>query len=231
MVPILVLATVAVFVIADLVITRQQRKRRITEVELLPAGGFSVPRGYFMSPGHSWVHIAPNGQVKIGIDDFLRKLLGTMDSLEVTPTSSVIARGEPMFQFQLGDRTLSVPSPISGRILDRNPETVRKDFLRKDPYAAGWILAVEPSNLEDELSGLSIGEKAVEWMRQETRRAREFFTQYLPAFDRQERPAVVSATAFDGGFPLEGALASIGDDAWGKFEREFLRQKTYASLN
>ena len=46
----------------------------LKEVEAIKAGEFAIPGGVFISEGHCWAGVEENGSVKIGIDDFAKKI-------------------------------------------------------------------------------------------------------------------------------------------------------------
>ncbi len=47
--------------------------------EYFKSGEFAIPGGVFISKDHCWVGIDQDGNVKIGIDDFAKKLIGKID--------------------------------------------------------------------------------------------------------------------------------------------------------
>ncbi len=90
MVIILLALTVFVLVAADLVI--RWRLARRPKPDATPATSvmdllfldlqperFALPGGLFFHRGHTWVNLLFSGQVKVGVDDFLQRLLGHID--------------------------------------------------------------------------------------------------------------------------------------------------------
>ncbi len=135
---------------------------------------FNIPAGVFVSPSHSWVSLAPNGMVRVGIDDFTHKILGRIDSVELPGTGRVVTKGAPLFSIQQGDLSLSVPSPVSGRVSGVNSELLDNPKLIKlKPYDLGWLCRIEPTKLADDLKEMKVGEDAVSWYRKEIERYTE----------------------------------------------------------
>ena len=55
-------------------------------------------------------------------------------------------------------------APVSGTIESVNEELDSKpELLNEDPYGEGWILSVDPTNLEEDLKSLLSFDAAVEW--------------------------------------------------------------------
>jgi len=63
-------------------------------------------------------------------------------------------------------------SPVSGTIVETNQAVLDKPTLvNEDPYGKGWMVIIEPSTLEDDLTRLVKGDQpaAVEWMKNDIR--------------------------------------------------------------
>ena len=54
-------------------------------------------------------------------------------------------------------KTHTLWAPLSGSILEVNAELVSDPALAvRDPYGEGWLLKLDPRNLEEELKGLEL---------------------------------------------------------------------------
>jgi len=224
MVALLVLASVLVFVVIDLLIRRSRRqKEALAPKQAKPpvADNFLIPGGYFFGRGHSWVKLLQNGTVRIGIDDFVQKLVGPIDALSLAPLQSKIRKGETLVTIRQGKRSLSLPSPISGRISSLNTSLVGKPSLvNDDPYTDGWVAMIEPSNLSSELPTTTIADGAAQWLKNEVARFRDFLQD---AVSRPDRALVLGGeTLLDGGEPVQGVLRMTDDGTWHSFEQKFL---------
>ena len=132
---------------------------------------FNVPAGVFVSPSHSWVSLLMNGMVRVGIDDFTHKILGRIDSVQLPGKGRMVTKGDPLFSIQQGDLSLSIPSPVSGRISRVNAELLDNPALIKlKPYQLGWLCRVEATRLTDDLKEMKIGEEVISWYREEIER-------------------------------------------------------------
>ena len=135
---------------------------------------FNVPAGVFVSPSHSWVSLALNGMVRVGIDDFTHKTLGRIDSVELPGKGRIVEKGAPLFSIQQGDLSLSFPSPVSGRVSAVNAQLLdNPELIKLKPYELGWVCRIEPTKLADDLREMKVGEDAVAWYRGEVDRYTE----------------------------------------------------------
>jgi glycine cleavage system H protein len=141
--------------------------------DVVPASEYCVPGGAFISPGHAWVRIEPEGQVRIGIDDFMRKALGTVREVLLPERGKTVHQGEPLFTLKGATGTVQVVAPLSGRIEHDNAglETDPGELIRS-PYDRGWVCLMTPSDLASELSSLKIGKPVIDWYQEEIIRLR-----------------------------------------------------------
>ena len=129
---------------------------------------YCVPGGAFLSEGHAWARIEPDGHVRAGLDDFVRKALGRVDSVELPRRGDTARRGEPLFALRRGQQSIHIAAPLSGRVVQVN-EALARDPARtsENPYDSGWICLLQPSDLAGELKDLRIGQPAVAWLQQQ----------------------------------------------------------------
>jgi hypothetical protein len=112
-----------------------------------------------------------------------------------------------------------VTSPISGRLVEVNPELQKlPSLLNDDPYVNGWIGMVEPDDLASELKQLSVADETAKWLKREIARFRDFIRNHTP----QPAYADAGVTMADGGVPITGVLKAADAETWTSFEKEFL---------
>lgn len=216
MVALFVLATIAVFLIADLIVV-QARKRHAAAV-VAPAAPpvqalkpHQVPAGVFLSPSHLWLTIDPSGRVKLGLDELAQRLLGPLEAVRFPSVGRRIARGETLFSIQIGDTELPIASPVTGVL---NATQVPNGGIvsdRTDPDA--WIVTVEPERMGEEIRPLRLAEEAAAWLSNEFARLTEML------HGLHLRPA---ATLPDGGEPAAGLLRILRADDRDAVLRGFL---------
>ena len=130
--------------------------------EYFNSGEFAIPGGVFISKDHSWVGIDQDGNAKIGIDDFAKKLIGKIDKIEFPNLGMNVKVGQPLFSLKQGRRHVTFVSPISGNVTSINSELDQDiDTLEISPYEQNWICKIDAENLDIELRDLKIGNSAV----------------------------------------------------------------------
>jgi len=160
--------------------------------EVVPAHEFCVPGGAFIGSGHAWVRIEPEGVVRIGIDDFIRKALGTVKDVSLPTRGKTYHQGEPLFTLKGLAGTVHVAAPLTGRV-DHDNAGLSTDpqELIHSPYDRGWVCTMTPSDLAGELASLKIGQPVIDWYQEEIARLRKESgpqatgTLDWAAFDRQ----------------------------------------------
>jgi CheY-like chemotaxis protein len=142
--------------------------------ETVPAGEYCVPGGAFLSEGHAWARIEPGGQIRVGIDDFARKALGPVESVEAPEPGRAVRKGDPLFTLRRNGQAVHFASPVSGKVLKANPEVqAHADPLLESPYDRGWVCALQATDLVKELGTLRIGKPVVPWYQEEIKRLRD----------------------------------------------------------
>ncbi|HJW72697.1 MAG TPA: response regulator [Geothrix sp.] len=141
--------------------------------EVVSASEFCVPGGAFLSSGHAWVRIEPEGQVRIGVDDFVRKALGTVKEVLLPERGKAVHQGDPLFTLKGDSGTVHVAAPLSGKV-EHDNQGLKSDpgALTHSPYDRGWVCLITPSDLAGELPSLKIGKPVVDWYQDEITRLR-----------------------------------------------------------
>ena len=138
-------------------------------------GEFSIPGGVHVSAGHCWVSLAEDGTARTGLDDFARKLLGSVDSIDFPNVGMHVNAGDPLFRVNQGTRKAQFNAPLSGKVVRIN-ENLRKDCssLEQNSYGQNWICVIEGTNLDAELPQLKIGKSAVTFFQEDIDRFKAF---------------------------------------------------------
>jgi len=216
MVALFVALTFIGLVLADLVVQRLEARRAAVRA---PAGlPWNVPKGFFLSEGHTWSYPDSSVGVRVGADALVAHAMGAVDK-EVGPKlGEMVKAGQPLFRLENQGRELEVSSSVTGRVVALNRSLVKRpELVAKDPYGSGWICAITPTQANGEAGGLRSGEKARTWLEQEFHRFREFLSMQVSP------DLAVSVTYPDGGLPAVGSLTQLTRGGWRAFEAEFLR--------
>lgn len=155
------------------------------------AGGGAYARDVDHAPTHLWLRCTARGAFRIGLDDFVRRLLPRLDGVAVVSPGSLVRAGEPLAWLRLGTRTLEVPSPTTGEVVAARRAGAP---LRA---GGGWLADVSPSG-EATVACLR-GEPAQRWLRDEQRAL------------MREVEAELGLAAADGGQLVEQGFAALSD--------------------
>jgi glycine cleavage system H protein len=222
MTPILVLLTVAIFVIVDFLLSRKKVAQVEAAEEAQPAArsdpdymeGFLVPGKFRYHPGHSWVFKERARLARVGVDEFAAALMGRIDRIELPKPGTWLRQGQKAFVFYRDGEKTEILSPTEGEVVEVNPEIAKEpSLLRQDPYGAGWLLMIHVPD-EETVSRNLVPETMVRnWMRDAAERL----------YSRQ--PQLAGAVAADGGRPAEDLFAALSDASWRDLTQELFLTK------
>jgi CheY-like chemotaxis protein len=123
---------------------------------------FQIPGGVFISDGHSWVNVGEDGTAKIGLDDFAKKIIGKIDSIELPNLGMIVKKGQSLFTVMQGTKNISFKSPLSGKVKTINKFINNEiESLNSTVYDQNWICEIDADELDSELKSLKIGKSAV----------------------------------------------------------------------
>jgi glycine cleavage system H lipoate-binding protein len=165
--------------------------------------GIRMPAGLYYSANHMWLDLGEAGRCHIGIDGFLAKVLGHVDSISFVdgkdvkrPTAVLTVRGV--------DLHMVFPNCI--HVISKNTSLrAAPERLTADPYTLGWLFeGCEPSlsaiGTPTELcAGLLRGREAREWMHHESQHLSEFVHERVNHFMPNGERMVMDGGAFNDG--------------------------------
>jgi CheY-like chemotaxis protein/glycine cleavage system H lipoate-binding protein len=114
------------------------------------------PAKYYRLGYSSWASEESTGSILIGATDLFIKTIDNFSGIELLSADEELIQGNSCAYFKdQSDRVYTLLSPVTGRILETNPEILKdKTLLEKDPYFEGWLYRVLPSDSEYELEKL-----------------------------------------------------------------------------
>ncbi|MEW6749625.1 MAG: glycine cleavage system protein H [Candidatus Latescibacterota bacterium] len=175
------------------------------------AGWFEVRNGVFYHPGHTWAMPLQGSTVRIGLDDFAQKLLGTPERVSLPQPGTALGQGEQALNLTIGSRAIPLLSPVDGEVVAVNEEVVRSpELVNRDPYGQGWLVEVRGPRVKANLKGLLSGRLALSWM--------EATAEGL----RRRISGELGLAMQDGGVPVSGMAQSLSADHWEEVAADFL---------
>lgn len=123
-------------------------------ISLVEVGEYEVKEGLYYSENDLWASVE-DGKVRIGLTDYAQKQLKEIVFLELPGVGSEIEQGESFGAVESVKAVSDLVAPISGKIIEQNDEVEgTPEKLNEDPYGEGWLIVIEPSDLEAELKNI-----------------------------------------------------------------------------
>jgi glycine cleavage system H protein len=98
---------------------------------------------------------ADGTRIRVGLSDYLQQSSGDVAFADVTPEGTDLHAGDEIASIETIKVNLSLASPVSGKIVEVNPEMVSvPEAINQDPYGAGWLAVIEATDWEAERAGL-----------------------------------------------------------------------------
>ncbi len=115
---------------------------------------FKVATDRFYSDEGVWA-LESEGNVKIGLSDFLQQRSGDIAFAEIQPEGTSIEAGDEIAAIETIKVNIALGSPVSGKIMMVNPAMdLEPEKINMDPYGEGWLAEVEPEDWEKDHSKL-----------------------------------------------------------------------------
>ncbi len=228
--PFLILSLIVVsillfFYLIDAVVRFVKRKRSAELVSgsvlkvRLDQNALLVPKGLFFDRSHTWAFMEQNGLVKVGIDDFLQHITGSLTRIKVKSAGEKIKKGEYILSIIRNGKQLNIYSPVTGTIRETNKNLdTDASLLNSSPYNLGWVYRIETSNWLKELQFLQMSDKYAGWLKKEFVRMKDFLAVALSANKDLYSKVILQ----DGGELVDSTLADLGPEIWDDFQTRFI---------
>ncbi|MGN6161089.1 MAG: glycine cleavage system protein GcvH [Marmoricola sp.] len=98
---------------------------------------------------HEWVREPgeAEGSLRIGITDFAQDALGDIVYVQLPEVGLPVTAGEPVGELESTKSVSDVYAPVTGEVVARNEALdSAPELVNSDPYGAGWLFEVVPSN-------------------------------------------------------------------------------------
>ena len=107
----------------------------------------NVPSDLKYTKSHEWLKQNGDGTVTVGITQHAQDLMGDMVYVDLPQAGVQVAAGKECGVVESVKAASDVYSPVSGEIVEANTALAdAPDTVNKDPYGAGWLFRVKPSN-------------------------------------------------------------------------------------
>jgi len=134
------------------------------KITMVKVNDYEVPENLYYHKEYLWAKVEEDGKVKIGLIDYAQKQINDVIYVELPSVGDSVTKDEPFGILESVKAVSDLIAPVSGTIESVNEELDSKpELLNEDPYGEGWIIIVEPTNLEEDLKALLSSDAAVEW--------------------------------------------------------------------
>ncbi|MCL4501266.1 MAG: hypothetical protein M1438_05345 [Deltaproteobacteria bacterium] len=181
------------------------------QARIVDVYGFQVPtNNYYLHRGHAWAVLEDSGKVRVGLDDFSQKVLGQADEVKLPAVGQVFYQDHICLALVKKGQKASFLAPVDGTIAAVNPKVQQNPgLIHDDPYGEGWLLQVEPINLQGNLDKLAAGEENAAWIAQESHRLMHLME------------SKAGVTLPDGGAVIDDVYGQYPKLGWRPLIREF----------
>lgn len=177
--------------------------------QYLVARGYRIPRDYYLHSGHAWARIEYGGRARVGLDDFANRLVGPVDGFLLPPIGARFRAGEESFVLTRDGNSARVKAPLGGVVTAVNLELRANPQLSiNDPYGAGWVMLLEPTDVRADVKDLHFGSEAASFIESEAERLLSIVGG--------------GSTKGSGSEPLNDVYASFKNLGWDKLIRDFI---------
>lgn len=126
--------------------------------------GCNLPEDlYYWPEKHVWARPEPDGTVVVGMTDVAQSLAGKIIVVSLRSLGKTLVRGKSAGTLESGKWVGSIPTPVAGEVIAVN-EAVTKapTIVNQDPYGAGWLIRVQPTDFAADAAELGHGADGVE---------------------------------------------------------------------
>lgn len=123
--------------------------------------GFDFPEGlHFLAEHQVWARLEEAGVARVGITSLGIHLAGgEVYMARPKGPGSVVAQGGSIAVVELAKAIVSVKSPVSGTVIERNEVLAEApEHVHRDPYGQGWLALLALTDFAADAPGLVSGE-------------------------------------------------------------------------
>lgn len=176
------------------------------------ASGFQMANGYYYHLGHSWARFEHGGRIMVGFDDFLVKLFGPAQIMELPPLGAILEQDQVGWAFGRDGHKAVVLSPVTGVVIEVNHAALdHPEMTHKDPYHEGWLIIFEADLPKKNMKRLFFGKESLKWIEQERQELMNLMgTEHKQLVAKRDEP-------------IDDVFGRFPEIGWDQLVRTFLR--------
>jgi glycine cleavage system H protein len=111
---------------------------------------YTILEDRLYSKEHEWIKIKDT-VVKVGITDYAQNSLHEIVFVDLPERERYVERMDAISTAESVKAVSEIFTPLSGQIVDVNESlALNPELVNHDPYNQGWIVVIQPNNLEEE---------------------------------------------------------------------------------
>jgi glycine cleavage system H protein len=119
---------------------------------------FRFPQKLRYSQDGLWI-MQEGGMFRIGMGDYAQQRNGDIAFATPAPIGSLLNAGDEIAGIETVKVNFSLPSPMQGKIIEVNALLQDSpELINLDPYGKGWLVLLQPENLEQDCTALMTAE-------------------------------------------------------------------------
>ena len=131
---------------------------------------YEIRDGLRYTKEHEWM-VVEEANCRVGVTDYAQKSLHEVVYVDLPQVGKQLKQNEVFGTVESVKAVSEVFSPISGVVTQRNEELVQSpELVNKDPYGAGWIVIVKPSQLDADTKALLTPESYASYLKELTKK-------------------------------------------------------------
>lgn len=214
----LVIGGIVAFVFRNKYSIKEEAYKNKTAHRALSAEKMEAPAGIYFDKTHTWAFMEKNGEVRVGIDDFMQHVTGKLTDITMKKTGETVKKGEPLVTLKQDGKQLTLFAPVSGTIKVKNNSLIdTPEKINQSPYSEGWLYLMEPTNWLRDSALLDMAEKYKIWIIAEYTRLKDFLGRALKPTD------IAGVAVFqDGGEIRDGVMEEMPPQIWEDFQQTYI---------
>jgi len=119
---------------------------------------------------HEWM-LVEGTNCRVGVTDYAQKSLHEVVYVDLPQVGKQLKQNEVFGTVESVKAVSEVYSPVSGEVTKRNEDLVQSpELVNKEPYGAGWIVIVKPSQLDADSKSLLTPESYASYLKELTKK-------------------------------------------------------------
>jgi glycine cleavage system H protein len=121
----------------------------------------------FFNRQHCWARVENPALVRIGIDSILTNFVVKVRAVSLPKPGDTVEQGRVFGHMIQDNHVLELIAPVGGTVSAVNALLYKSpEMIVDDSWESGWLIAVQPDNMEHDLQNLLFGKKAKQWYEQ-----------------------------------------------------------------